>query len=277
MLRKFSSNRSLEDNIKLGSLTAFSAGMVNIASLLIFFAFTSNVTGHYAILAAEIVKGNFYQIAVVFAWIFLFFFGSFVSNIIVINFNQRNAYFAHSTPIVLEIICLLIVGVYGDYFYKETLTETEILLALMMFAMGLQNGLTASISNFAVKTTHLTGTTTDLGILFSMFTKKQYRSNKELTGKAKLLLSIAAAYLAGAIFAGMAYFHMEFKMFYIVCTFLVVVIVYDVYKIRLMRFLNIRTKQERFIFERPTGVTSVAPRKKVQEEKEEMVEETASN
>lgn len=277
MLRKFSSNRSLEDNIKLGSLTAFSAGMVNIASLLIFFAFTSNVTGHYAILAAEIVKGNFYQIAVVFAWIFLFFFGSFVSNIIVINFNQRNAYFAHSTPIVLEIICLLIVGVYGDYFYKETLTETEILLALMMFAMGLQNGLTASISNFAVKTTHLTGTTTDLGILFSMFTKKQYRSNKELTGKAKLLLSIAAAYLAGAIFAGMAYFHMEFKMFYIVCTFLIVVIVYDVYKIRLMRFLNIRTKPERFIFERPTGVTSIAPRKKVQEEREEMVEETASN
>jgi uncharacterized membrane protein YoaK (UPF0700 family) len=278
MLRKFSSNRSLEDNIKLGSLTAFSAGMVNIASLLIFFAFTSNVTGHYAILAAEIVKGNMYQIAVVFAWIFLFFFGSFVANIIVINFNQRNAYFAHSTPIVLEIICLLIVGVYGDYFYKETLTETEILLSLMMFAMGLQNGLTASISNFAVKTTHLTGTTTDLGILFSMFTQKQFRKNKELTGKAKLLLSIAVAYLAGAVFAGLAYFHMEFKMFYIVCAFLVVVIVYDVYKLRLMRFLNIRTKQERFILLRPSNNdNNYSTKKKVKEVKEELVEETASN
>jgi hypothetical protein len=46
---------------------------------------------------------------------------------------------------------------------QKTLEETEALVALMLFATGLQNGLTASISNFSVKTTHLTGTTTDLG------------------------------------------------------------------------------------------------------------------
>lgn len=242
MLRKFSNSRTLQDNIMLGVLTAFVAGMVNIGSLLIFFAFTSNVTGHYAILAAEIVKGNFYQIAVVFAWIFLFFFGSFISNLIVINSSQKNAYFAHAMPLVLEIICLMAVGVYGQFFYQETLTETEVLLSLMLFAMGLQNGLTASISNFAVKTTHLTGTTTDLGILFSMFTKKQYRENKELIGKAKLLLSISASYLVGAIFSGFAYLLMEFRMFYIVSLFLVVVIFYDFYKLRITRFLGNRKK-----------------------------------
>jgi uncharacterized membrane protein YoaK (UPF0700 family) len=174
MLRKYSNTRTLSDNIKLGTLTAFSAGMVNIASLLIFFSFSSNVTGHYAILAAEVVRGNIYQVAVVLGWIFLFFFGSFVSNLIVIHFNKINMYVAHAAPIVLEILCLMIVGIYGQFFYEETLIETEILMALMLFAMGLQNGLTASISNFAVKTTHLTGTTTDLGILFSMFTKKSF-------------------------------------------------------------------------------------------------------
>lgn len=240
MLRKYSSSRSLEDNIKLGVLTAFSAGMVNVASVLVFFAFTSNVTGHYAILAAEIVKGNLYQVAVVFSWIFLFFFGNFVSNFIVINFNKKNAYFAHATPITLEILCLLFVGFYGEYFYRETLKETEILISLMLFAMGLQNGLTASISNFAVKTTHLTGTTTDLGILFSMFTKKEYRENEALKGKAKLLLSIAIAYLVGAIVAGVTYFQIEFKLFYIVCLFLIVVIFYDLYKLKPYRFVKIK-------------------------------------
>ena len=104
MLRKYSNSRSLSDNIKLGTLTAFTAGMVNIGSLLLFFSFSSNVTGHYAILASEIVKGNFYQIAVVFSWIFLFFFGSFVSNLMVIHFNQKNAYLAHALPLILEII-----------------------------------------------------------------------------------------------------------------------------------------------------------------------------
>lgn len=244
MLRKYSNSRSLSDNIQLGSLSAFSAGMVNIGSLLLFFSFTSNVTGHYAILAAEIVKGNYYQIAVVFSWIFIFFFGSFVSNMFVIHVNQKSSYLAHAIPLILEIICLLTVGVYGEYFYTETLVETEYLLALMLFAMGLQNGLTASISNFSVKTTHLTGTTTDLGILFSMFTKKEYRENEALIGKAKLLLSITIAYVTGAIIAGFTYVHLGFKMFYVVSLVLVTIIVYDMYKLRLKLYLHQRRQNK---------------------------------
>lgn len=242
MLRKFSNSRTLEDNIKLGVLTAFSGGMVNVASLLIFFSFSSNVTGHYAILASEIVKGNLYQTAIVFSWIFLFFFGSFFSNLIVIHLSKVNTYLAHSIPLVLEIICLLSVGFYGQFYYRETLVETEILLGIMLFAMGLQNGLTASISNFAVKTTHLTGTTTDLGILFSMFTKREYRENKELRGKAKLLSAIATAYLGGAIVSGFLYFYTGFQVFYIVSIFLTIVIFYDWYKIRFSRFLALKRR-----------------------------------
>jgi uncharacterized membrane protein YoaK (UPF0700 family) len=242
MLRKFSNSRTLEDNIKLGVLTAFSGGMVNVASLLIFFSFSSNVTGHYAILASEIVKGNLYQTGVVFAWIFLFFFGSFLSNLIVIHLSKLNTYLAHSIPLILEIICLMTVGIYGQFFYLETLLETEIMLGIMLFAMGLQNGLTASISNFAVKTTHLTGTTTDLGILFSMFTKKEYRENEELRGKAKLLSSIAISYLFGAIVSGLLYFNTGFQVFYIVSIFLTIVISYDLYKIRFTRYIMLKKR-----------------------------------
>ncbi len=240
MLRKYSNSRSHSDNMKLGTLSAFSAGMVNIGSLLLFFSFSSNVTGHYAILASEIVKGNLYQIAVVFSWIFIFFFGSFVSNMFVIHIDQKKSYLAHSIPIILEILCLVAVGIYGDYFYKETLVETEFLLTLMLFAMGLQNGLTASISNFSIKTTHLTGTTTDLGILFSMFTKKEFRNNPTLTNRAKLLVSITVSYLTGAILAGFTYAHLSFKMFYLVSFVLVFIIIYDLYKLRLKLFLHHR-------------------------------------
>jgi len=245
MLRKYSNSRTLEDNLKLGTLTAFSAGMVNVVSLLLFLSFSSNVTGYYAVLAAEIVKGNWYQTAIVFAWIFLFFFGSFTANMMVIHLNKRNKYFAHSLPIALEILCLVIVGIYGDFFYQETLAETEVLLSLMLFAMGLQNGLTASISNFAVKTTHLTGTTTDLGILFSMFTKREYWANPALRGRAWLLLCIATSYVAGGIVAGITYFHLGFKLFYIISLFLIIVIGYDAYKISVLRYQwhTVRRKQ----------------------------------
>lgn len=240
MLRRYSNSRTLKDNIQLGSLTAFAAGMVNIVSLLIFFAFTSNVTGHYAILASEILKGNLFQVAVVVMWIFLFFLGSFISNFIIIHLSKFHTYLAHALPLGIEILCLLGVGLYGQFFYTETLAETEALLSLMLFAMGLQNGLTASISNFLVKTTHLTGATTDLGILFSMFTRKEYRDNKDLRGRAKLLISIMGSYVAGAILAGWAYHSLGFIVFYAICLVLVGVIIYDTYKIRMVQRIKAR-------------------------------------
>lgn len=245
MLRKYSNSRTISDNIRLGSLTAFTSGMVNIASLLIFFSFSSNITGHYAILAAEIVKGNTYQIVVVLGWILMFFIGSFVSNQMVINFNKKSTYLAHSLPILLEIICLLVVGYYGQFFYRETLFETEFLLMVMLFAMGLQNGLTASISNFTVKTTHLTGLTTDLAILASMFTKKEFRDNSELVNKSKLLLSIVVSYIVGAIASGYTYQLLQFKVFYVVCVFLLVVLVYDFYKIKVGQILISRRSKSK--------------------------------
>lgn len=275
MLRKFSNSRTLNDNIKLGALTAFSGGMVNVASLLIFFSFSSNVTGHYAILASEIVRGNLYQTGIVFAWIFLFFFGSFLSNLIVIHLSKINTYLAHSLPLILEIICLMSVGIYGQFFYMETLLETEIMLGIMLFAMGLQNGLTASISNFAVKTTHLTGTTTDLGILFSMFTKKEYRENKELRGKAKLLSTIALSYLGGAIISGFLYFYTGFQVFYIVSVFLTIVISYDLYQIRLARFISIRNRKNAIkVYKETKTVQPTFNLNSFTERKERMKEET---
>ena len=249
MLRKYSQHRSLNDNLKLGVLTALVAGMINVSSLIIFFSFTSNVTGYYAILASEIVKGNIYQALIVLSWIFLFFFGGFVSNLIVISLNSRNTYLAHSLPIVLEIICLAFVGIYGSFVYQETLRETEVLVSIMLFAMGLQNGLTASISNFSVKTTHLTGATTDLGIFFSMFTKKRFRNNRAITDKAKLIFSIFISYVAGAIIASYYFNIIRFKIFYVACLVLIVVLLYDFSKIRYFKFLIRKQRQERALKE----------------------------
>ena len=222
--------------MKLGGLTAFVAGMVNVSSLIIFFSFTSNVTGHYAILAAELVKGNYLQALIVLSWIVLFFLGGFLANFIVISLSQRNTYLAHSIPLILEIGCLMAVGIYGQWFYMETLRETEIMVSIMLFAMGLQNGLTASISNFAVKTTHLTGATTDLGILFSMFIKNKFRKNQEIIDKAKLICTIFGSYLIGAVVASYFFNIIRFKIFFAACLVLVVVLVYDLSKVYLMRF-----------------------------------------
>lgn len=231
MLSKYSKDRTLRDNINLGSITAFAAGMVNVAAFILFFSFTSNITGYYAILANEIAEGKPTQIFVVLAWIFLFFMGSFTSTFIIINSKKSDRLFSHAIPLVIEIILLLLVWYYGDFYYEESLAETEFLIALLLFTMGIQNGLTATLSNFQVKTTHLTGQTTDLAIHLAMLTRKEYRKNSEVSNKVKLFSSIICSYLFGGSVAGFITHWIEFKVFPIIALTIVFIILYDYFYI----------------------------------------------
>lgn len=232
MLRKFNTNRSLKDNVQLGFLTAITAGAINITSLILFFSFTSNVTGYYAIFAFELVSGNIHKAFIVFSWILLFFLGSFTSNFVIINLNRINSYVAHSIPLLIEIACICAVGIYGDNFFNNTLQEAEVLVGLLLLSMGLQNGLTASISNFQVKSTHLTGATTDLGILLSLATNRKEFKKPGIISKAKLLTAIFLGYIFGAIMAGFFFQYIQFKTFYIVAAILFGILLYDWNKIK---------------------------------------------
>ncbi len=233
MISKYSSSRTLKDNLVLGSLTSFTAGAVNVLSFLLFFSFTSNITGYYAILSAELAKGNLFQISIVLSWIFLFFIGGFVSNIIVIStINRGKVYLGHFLPIAIEILCIGGVGIYGQFLYQETFFESGVLLSVLLFAMGLQNGFTASISNFAVKTTHLTGATTDMAILFALFTQKKFRENGELKAKAKVLIIVSTFYVTGGFFSAYVQINYGFSSFYVTCALLVIVMLYDFSRIR---------------------------------------------
>ncbi|HRX00612.1 MAG TPA: YoaK family protein [Cyclobacteriaceae bacterium] len=236
MLRRLYSNRSLRDNVMLGTLTAFSAGMVNVTSLIIFLAFTSNVTGHYAILAQEIARGNWMEAGVVLGWISLFFLGNFVANVFVVN--SRSQYLSHAMPLILEIACMVFIGIYLQEFYASRLWETELMVAIMLFAMGLQNGLTASVSNMSLKTTHLTGLTTDLAISFSMLTKKEYRQNAKVVEKAWLLGAVLTSYMVGGVVAGIVYLELRNGVFFVVSGLLAVVILYDLFKITIGRYIS---------------------------------------
>jgi uncharacterized membrane protein YoaK (UPF0700 family) len=230
--------------MKLGVLTAFTAGMVNVAAWILFFSFASNVTGHYAILAEEIATGKWFQVLVVLLWILLYMGGSFLSNFVVIHGRNKYSFISHAFPLVLEMLILFGVGFYGTYYYSETLIETEVLTALLLFSMGLQNGLTASISNFSVKTTHLTGLTTDLGIHLSMITKSIYRKNQAVRNKIKLMVAIAGAYLGGGVLAGSLTLYFEFKVFFLICLAILFILLYDVTKVYFtLRYIKYQRKR----------------------------------
>jgi len=117
MLREVPGQRSLKKNLMLASSTASVAGMTNVVGVMAFLSFVSNITGHVATLAGKITEQDLSEVYTVAYWLFMFFFGAFVSNFIVKSLDYRSSYVAHSAPILLEIIILLGVAVYGDHVY----------------------------------------------------------------------------------------------------------------------------------------------------------------
>ncbi|MDN3709819.1 YoaK family protein [Myroides ceti] len=156
-----------------------------------------------------------------------------------------------------------ICGYLSAEFLWRIVTGNRISVGLLLFAMGLQNGLTASISNSAIKTTHLTGLTTDLAILLSMFTKKRYRRDVTLQKKAQLLGSIMFFYVAGGIITGLFYYSIHYYTFYVVCAVLGVIILYDYYKLSMMKY----------VYKRQLIVTNYYKKNKVKSKKEQQLKE----
>ncbi|RYY29786.1 MAG: DUF1275 domain-containing protein [Sphingobacteriaceae bacterium] len=138
MLRKLKEERTLKDNLLLASSTAFVAGMTNVAGVIAFLSFTSNITGHVAMLAQKIVNKEHHDIAVFSLWLMMFLIGAFMANFITKSYSKKGSYRAHSVPVFLEIVILFIVAVYGHNYYTETKTEREFIIGAMLFSMGLQ-------------------------------------------------------------------------------------------------------------------------------------------
>lgn len=222
-------NRSRIHDHLLGISTASVAGLVNVCSVMAFFAFATNITGHVAIFVEELVKGHFHQLSVVAVWLLLFFLGAGLSNYFAYHAKEDPPSLVRSSiPLVAELLLLAAVGLYGTLYYAETLRETEVLVGVLLLAMGLQNGLVATISGGVVKTTHLTGLLTDLGMECALFLRPAERKSEALRFKLTLHVLILSFYAAGGLLGGLLFSYMRFGVFYVGSLMLLAVLVHAV-------------------------------------------------
>src|ERR1700712_1181814 len=163
MLTQAKDNRTLKANLMLASSTAMVAGIINVAGVIAFLAFTTNITGHVALLARKLSAQDIEEVVTVFIWLLMFFVGAFTSHFLVRTFERKSLYLAHAMPILTEMVILLFVAIYGNHFFDGTDLEREIIIGAMLFSMGLQNSLVSTISGGLIKSSHLTGLFTDLG------------------------------------------------------------------------------------------------------------------
>lgn len=239
MLRQSKGDRSLRENLMLASSTAFVSGVLNVAGMVAFLAFSSNITGHVANLANHFVQQNFREVAVFLIWLLMFFAGAFMSHFIVRSLEHKSLYRAHATPVIIEIIILLSVAVYGHHFYQETQLEREIVIGLLLFANGLQNSLVSTVSGGLIKSSHLTGLFTDLGGEMAEWLHPRTERSVIVKNKIYLRLTILSFYFIGGIFGGYFFDIYGFAIFYFIPVILLTILYYDVSPIALHKLARI--------------------------------------
>ena len=232
--------RTLKHNLRIASLLSFVAGIVNVGGFLAVQRLTTNVTGHFAFLVEEIFELNFWQGFVYFLYIFSFFLGSFVSNLIVEIISKISDRLIYVIPIIIESIILLLLAVFGQFLISK---NPNLLACSLLFAMGLQNSLVTTISNATVRTTHLTGLFTDLGIELSLlFFYKQKEQKSKLYSSIKLRLTIITFFFIGGLLGGILYSTLQLYVLAIAAAVLIIKLIFDNLKLRLTmqnRNLNI--------------------------------------
>lgn len=233
MLRHLGAKRTPQHNLKLATLLGLTAGFVNAEGFLGFAVLTTNVTGHAALLAERIALADWHTAQVVALWMFLFLAGAFISSLILL-FTGHNQRYSYSIAIFIEIIILLFSALLGQR-YDGSLVSKEIFAGSLLFAMGLQNSLVSMISGSVVRTTHLTGTFTDLGIELAQLFKKD-DDHQALKGKIKLRFVIILFFMTGAVAGAYLFHHVGFKAFFAPIGILIYALLYDIFRIKAKRY-----------------------------------------
>ncbi len=194
------------------TLLALSAGFVNAVALLIFALPVGNLTAVTTQLGMKTANPWLYEGHVLLAVLVGFFFGALTAGAVL----PREAIVSGARPaaVLLGEACLLLLAAAAveDTFVKDMLdgtgVETQAVQAFFAAsALGLQNGLTSSFREMAVRTTHFTGTITDLGLMIGRSRKSGIDRWKAATLALTLLLFLtggAAGLLAGSRLGGYA-------------------------------------------------------------------------
>jgi len=232
MFRHTGKSRTWIHNLKLASLLSFVAGIVNVTGFFAVQKLTTNVTGHFAFFADEVIKKNYSAAFVYLLYIASFFGGSFISSLLIEIMLRKKPRFIILIPVSIELIILTTIALLTK---TQVIQHPNMIACSLLFAMGLQNSLVTSISNSVVRTTHLTGLFTDLGIeLSQIFFYTEHEQQERLKASIKLRFAIIGFFFLGCTIGGYTYFIKGILSLLVAVVFLLIGLFYDTVKLRVV-------------------------------------------
>ena len=199
-------HRTVASNQVLGLLLAFNAGAVNAGGFLVVHLYTSHMTGFLSSLADNLVLGQMKLVLGAVGALWAFMSGAGTTAIMVNWARQRRLRSTYALPLLLESVLMLLFGLVGAITLSwPTPFAVPLTVLLLSFIMGLQNATVTKMSSSQIRTTHMTGVVTDLGIEMGKMLywnrqgtapEQQVRANRE---RARLFAGLACMFLAGGL------------------------------------------------------------------------------
>lgn len=191
-------------------MLGFNAGCINAGGFLATGRFVTHVTGFATLFGADLLHGHVAASIRILSVPGFFLLGSMVAGMLTDRRIHHRKTPRYDLVMALCAACLLLAAAageleqFGSFGAESRIEEAYFLLALLCLASGLQNGAITSSSGSSVRTTHLTGLTTDLGLGIARLltlrpTDAGFRAERLASGlRAGTILAFIAGSAAGA-------------------------------------------------------------------------------
>ncbi|MDB4941419.1 MAG: putative transrane protein [Labilithrix sp.] len=199
---------------------ACAAGFANSAGYVLIGTFSSHVTGNVGRLASDLAQHHALAGLSAFALLLSFFAGAFLVSTLVESRALGRPSRGYVVALSLEALLLLAFTLLTSSRLGVHPRILDAQASFLCAAMGMQNGLITHLSGAVVRTTHLTGVVTDLGIEAARWFRYWRHSvssrahvklviGRNVTArpavpKVLLLLTIAASFTVGAVLGAFA-------------------------------------------------------------------------
>ena len=218
-------SRSNHQNRLVAGYLALIGGFVNSAGFLLIGSFTSHVTGNVGRVANDLAAMDFHAAAAALTMIVAFFAGAFAASMAIESDFFGKVAYAYGFALFCEGALLVVFMLLSRVTTSEHLRVQDAEAAILCAAMGMQNSLVTRLSGAVVRTTHLTGVVTDLGIEAARWFRwwrgtlaervhvrlsfGQRRPEKPAIVKIALLGTIAGSFTTGAVAGAMIVAHLH--------------------------------------------------------------------
>jgi uncharacterized membrane protein YoaK (UPF0700 family) len=206
-LRRLTSDkRNATDNRRLGLSLAFVAGAMNAGGFLAVGQYTSHMTGMVSSAADNLAIHQIPLVLTGLGSVVCFAAGAAYSAILINWGRHHRTHSQYAYPLLWEAALLLVFGLMGGWLELQKTGFIPVTVMLLCFLMGLQNAIITKISNAEIRTTHMTGIVTDIGIelgklvyLNSQTESAHYKPVRANFPKLRLLCALLAAFFTGGV------------------------------------------------------------------------------